>query len=205
MDGAGPVGAADRTPAARQRARLAEGRRALVAERYRDAERTLRRLVQLNPDLAEARELYGLTLYRLRRWEAAISQLQAFARLTGSLDQHALLADCHRALGHWPAVEKLWDELRRASPSAELVAEGRIVAAGALADRGHLRDAIRLLERAPSPPRRPRTHHLRVWYALADLWERVGDHPRARELFRRVAEADPGLADTTERLRSLGS
>ena len=36
----------------------------------------------------------------------------------------------------WSAVEELWDELRQASPSAELVMEGRIVMAGSLADRG---------------------------------------------------------------------
>jgi tetratricopeptide (TPR) repeat protein len=85
------------------------------------------------------------------------------------------------------------------------VTEGRIVAAGSLADRGDIRGAIRLLEKAPRPRRRPRLHHLRLWYALADLYERAGDLPRARELFRLVLDADPRFGDVPERLAGLGA
>ena len=48
--------------------------------------------------------------------------------------------------------------------------------------------------------KRPADHHLRVWYVLADLYERAGDLPRARELFDRIARADPSFADVAERL-----
>ena len=58
------------------------------------------------------------------------------APLTGSTEQHPVLADCYRALRRYDEVEPLWQELREVSPSAELVAEGRIVYAGSLADRG---------------------------------------------------------------------
>ena len=91
-----------------------------------------------------------------------------------------------------------------ASPSAALVAEGRIVMAGALADRGRLRDAVALLERRGANVQRPAEHHLRMWYALADLYERTGDLPRARELFDRVRRRDAAFADVAERLLSLG-
>ena len=47
-------------------------------------------------------------------------------------------------------------------------------------------------------------HHLRLWYALADLYERAGDLPRARELFDRVREHDAAFADVAERLAALG-
>ena len=60
------------------------------------------------------------------------------------------------------------------SPSAELVTEGRIVFAGAQADRGRLRDAIALLDRRAGEVKRAKEHHLRLWYALADLEERRG-------------------------------
>ncbi len=77
--------------------------------------------------------------------------------------------------------------------------------AGSLADRGELAKAIALLERGPVAPRRPPApYHLRLWYALADLYERAGDAPKARQLFTRVAEVDPELADTAERLHALG-
>ena len=49
-------------------------------------------------------------------------------------------------------------------------------------------------------------HLLRLtvsWSLLADLYERSGDIPRARELFERVVAADPELSDAAERLAGL--
>ncbi|HEX2273923.1 MAG TPA: tetratricopeptide repeat protein, partial [Acidimicrobiales bacterium] len=183
--------------------RVAEAAIALEEDRPRDALRALRPVLAEASEAPAVRELAGLSLYRLGRWSEAVGHLEAFRRLSGSVDQHPVLADCYRALGRFAAADELWAELRRASPSAALVTEGRIVAAGALADQGQLGQAIRLLEGAPKPRRRPAEHHLRLWYALADLYERVGDTPRARELFSRVAAADPALADTAERLQAL--
>ena len=157
----------------------------------------------LAPDSPSVRELYGLTLYREGRWAAAIRQLDAYHRLTGSYDQHPVLADCHRALGHTRSVDELWDDLRHASPGADVIAEGRLVVAGARADRGDIRGALALLRRADHDLRRPRPHHVRQWYALADLYERSGDLPRARELFRRVLRHDAELSDAAERLAAL--
>ena len=114
-----------------------------------------------------------------------------------------MLADCYRALGRYDAVEALWHELREASPSAELVAEGRIVYAGSLADRGLVREAIAEIEPAVRKVRSPQEHHLRLLYVLADLYERAGDQPRARSLFDRVVAADPGFADAAARRRAL--
>jgi hypothetical protein len=51
--------------------------------------------------------------------------------------------------------------------------------------------------------KRPREHHLRLWYALADLEERAGEHARARALFDRVAAHDPSFADVGARRRAL--
>jgi tetratricopeptide (TPR) repeat protein len=165
----------------------------------------VRPLAEEAPHAAAIRELAGLALYRLGRWRQAIAHLEAFVRLTGSVEEHPVLADCYRAVGRHAKVATLWDELRRASPRPELVTEGRIVMAGSLADRGELRQAIALLERGPVAPRRgPAPHHLRLWYALADLYERVGDTHRARDLFAKVASVDPELADTVERLHALG-
>ena len=149
------------------------------------------------------RELYGLSLYRLGRWQEAIVELEAFRTMTGSTEQHPVLADCYRALGDYDQVQRLWADLREASPSAELVTEGRIVAAGALADQDRLADAIRTLSDGWRFPKRPQEHHLRRAYALADLYERAGDVPRARQLFRRVEAADPGFGDVGQRIRTL--
>lgn len=183
--------------------RLRDASRAFRKERYEEARRILRPMADRAPDVVSVRELHGLALYRLGRWKAAAAELEAFRALSGSTEQHPVLADCYRALGRHQRVEELWEELRAASPGADLVAEGRIVAAGSLADRGQVREAIALLEGARLPARQPREHHLRVAYALADLYERVGDVPRARRLFGLVAEHDPDLGDVSARLRAL--
>jgi thioredoxin-like negative regulator of GroEL len=184
-------------------ARLNEATDAFRRERYEDARRILRPLAEQAPGATPVRELYGLTLYRLGRWAQAKRELEAFRTQTNSVEQHPVLADCYRALGKYGEVEELWDELRAASPSAELVAEGRIVAAGALADQGSLDDAIAVLEAAAKPTKRPKQHHLRLAYALADLYERAGEAPQARELFGRVAASDPDFVDVQARLRAL--
>ena len=84
------------------------------------------------------------------------------------------------------------------------MAEGRIVAAGALADQGDLAGALRVMSRAAEVPKKPKEHHLRQWYVLADLYDRSGDVIKARRFFKLVAEVDRDFADVTERLRTLG-
>jgi tetratricopeptide (TPR) repeat protein len=188
---------------ARLASRLAEAGHAYERERYQDARRLLRPLAEAVPDSAAVQELYGLSLYRTGQWAQAAKHLEAYRALAGSPDQHPVLADCYRALRRYDEAEELWDELREASPSGELVAEGRIVAAGCRADQGDLAGAIQLLERGLRRVNRPQEHHLRQWYALADLYERAGDLPRARELFTRIGATDPGAFDVRQRIRAL--
>jgi tetratricopeptide (TPR) repeat protein len=183
--------------------RLMEAARAFERERYRDAGRILKQLSEQAPRVAAVHELLGLTQYRLGRWADAARQLEQYRLLSGSLDQHPVLADSYRAQGRYKKVDALWDELRGGAAPGEVVTEGRIVAAGSLADRGDVAAAIRLLERGPVRVKRPKLHHLRLWYALADLYERAGDTPRARELFGRVVAAEPDFADAAERLAAL--
>ena len=68
---------------------------------------------------------------------------------------------------------------------------------------GDLTTAIRLLEQNWRPPKRPQPHHLRRAYALADLYDRAGRTPRARELFSWVAGHAPDLADVRARVKAL--
>lgn len=189
--------------AERAQTRIRDAGDAFRRGRFEDARRILRPLADQAPRAAAVRELYGLTLYRLGRWKQAVVELEAFRTMTGALDQHPVLADSYRALRRYDEVEDLWAELSAASPSSELVAEGRIVAAGALADQGRLEEALKLLEPGVKPTRKAKPHHLRVAYALADLYERAGDAPRARELFQRVATSDPEFVDVQSRIQAL--
>lgn len=184
--------------------RLGDAAGAFAGERYGEARSILGPIVKEVPDLPLGRELYGLTLYRLGRWKEAASQLDAFCALSpGTTEQHPVLADCRRALGQYREVDRLWEELREASPNAELVNEGRIVAAGALADQGSLGEAIALLQKGFRMPKAPAEHHLRRAYALADLYERAGDVPQARTLFENIERREPGYLDAADRLESL--
>lgn len=183
--------------------RLAEATRAYQRDRYEEARRVLKPLAEETPASPAIRELYGLTLYRMGRWREALKQLEAFHALTGSYDQHPTMADCARALGRHQDVDRLWSELGEASPSAELMSEGRMVKAGSLADRGDLPSAIRLLEAPARKVSRPRDHHLRTWYALADLYEKAGEVPTARELFGRIVRHDRSFFDAAERQSAL--
>jgi hypothetical protein len=115
-----------------------------------------------------------------------------------------VLADSYRALRRYHEVDVLWAELRAGSPAPSLLAEGRIVAAGALADQGDLAGALRLMTKAATVPKKVREHHLRQWYVLGDLSDRSGDVMSARRWFGVVAQHDADFADVQDRLRSLG-
>ena len=174
-----------------------------LAERFGEVERITKQLLKKHPAIAEIHELHGLTLYRLGKWSDALERLEHFTRLTGDVDQFPVMADCHRALGEIESVRRLWNELRLAGPEPSILTEGRIVMAGALADTGDVPAGIRLLEKGPIKTKRARDYHVRLWYALADLYERGGDHQKARRGFERIQQVEPGYADVSDRLESL--
>jgi tetratricopeptide (TPR) repeat protein len=151
-------------------------------------------------------ELAGLAAYRSSRWREAVRPLRVFTDLTGSTTHLPELMDSQRALHKPNKVAELWTELRHSSPDPDVLAEGRIVAASSLAENGDLNGAISLLATAGAQKmlRNPAERHLRQWYVLADLYERAGDVPRAREYFERVRRAEPDAYDVTDRLRNLG-
>jgi tetratricopeptide (TPR) repeat protein len=188
--------------------RMAAAARAYERDRYAEAFRITRNLVDQVPESAAARELHGLVCYRLGRWTQAIAHLEA-ARLLGGDDtsQLPVMMDCHRALHRHRRVAALWEELRASSPSPDILAEGRMVLASDLADQRKLNAAVEVLATAGAAKNlhHPSDRHIRQWYVLADLYERAGDAAHARELFGRVASADPELADAADRYAALGS
>lgn len=175
---------------------------AYAAERWADAKKALRPLLQEVPDAPVVQEMHGMVLYRQGKWAPAAKELELAHLATRSYDLYPAIMDSYRALRKWQKVESLWDELRAESPGAEITAEGRIVMAGALGDQKREQDAIRLLEKAPRP-KNVQDHHVRTWYVLADMYDRAGETSKARSLFQKVAKHDPDLADVVERLEAL--
>jgi tetratricopeptide (TPR) repeat protein len=175
--------------------------------RYQDALRAIKPVADEAPGVAAVRELTGLAAYRSGRWRDASRHLRAFGALTDSTEHLPVLMDCQRALHKPRKVAELWSELRHSSPDPDVLAEGRIVAAASLADTGDLNGAIAMLATAGATKalRNPSDRHVRQWYLLADLYERAGDVPRARECFARILRAEPEAYDVAERLRGLGA
>ncbi len=184
--------------------RLASASAALDRERFEEARRMVTPLVKELPHVAAVHEVAGLASYRLGRWRQAAQSLELARQLHPDPAMLPVLADCYRALRRWSDVDAVWDDLKRASPSHDIMAEGRIVVASSLAERGDLRDAISLMQSVSQQPKRVREHHLRQWYVLADLYDRAGDTITARNWFGEVARHEPDFADVRERLRSLG-
>jgi tetratricopeptide (TPR) repeat protein len=192
------------TRAARYQERLTSAADALDRGRYDDARRMVQPVLRDVPDMAFGHELAGLALYRMGQWRKAAAELETARTLDATLNHHAVLADCYRALRRYTEVDQLWRELRDGSPSPALMAEGRIVAAGALADQGDLRGALRIMEKGAEVPKKVREHHLRQWYVIGDLYDRSGDVIAARRFFGLVAGNDAQFADVADRLRGLG-
>jgi len=176
---------------------------ALDRERYSEAKRIARSLLKELSSVSTVHEVIGLASYRLGQWRDATGALETAQRLNERVENVPVLLDCYRAQKRWSDVDTVWKDLKEQSPAPDVMAEGRIVVAGSLADRGDLRAAIDLMQKGSSTPRRIREYHVRQWYVLADLYDRAGDIQRARELFSRVAATDPQFADVRERLSSL--
>ncbi len=185
-------------------ARLAMASEALDRERYDEARRIAASIAKEAPTVAAVQEVLGLANYRLGRYKQAAKALATAHELHPDAAVLPALADCYRAIRRWSAVERVWREIREISPSQEIIAEGRIVAAGARADQDDLRGAIEVMAPATKAPKRVRDHHLRQWYVLGDLYDRSGDPISARRWFGAVAAHDPDFADVTDRLRSVG-
>jgi len=175
--------------------------------RYDEALRLGRIVADAVPGVGSVRELTGLAAYRAERWAMSRIHLLAHFDLTQNPEHLPLVMDCDRANRRFRAVEKVFATLTQHEPTPDVLAEGRIVMAACWAEQGQLTEAIDLLVRSGATKvlRNPGYRHVRLWYALADLYDRAGDVTSARELFGRVAAADPDAYDARQRFADLGS
>ncbi len=84
--------------------------------RYDDARRMVQSVLRDLPDMAFGHEIAGLALYRTGQWRKAIAELELARQLDRTMNHHAVLADCYRALKRYDMVDSLWLELRRDRP-----------------------------------------------------------------------------------------
>ena len=182
---------------------LAKALSAYDAERYREAMKILQPILEDLWLVAEVRVLAGRLEYKLERWRSAAEHLE-FARGGDPTDMTnmAVLIDCYRALKRYEIVDQLWSEVKESSPHPALMAEARVAAAGAYADRGDLQTAIRMMTHG-GEPRQVQEYHLLEWYVLGDLYDRAGDPVTAKRMFVKVAQHSPNYFDVQARLAGL--
>ncbi len=194
---------AQRERAVRMMTKAAE---AYDRHRFEEAVRHIRPVTELAPTVAEVRETAGLAAYRAEQWNLAKANLLAHHELTQDPSHLPLVMDCDRAHRRYRAVEKTFEMLEDEGADADTLAEGRIVMASTFADRREYTKAIEILTRAGALKslRNPGYRHIRLWYTLADVFDRAGDASSAREMFARVVAAEPDAYDAAGRLADLG-
>ena len=174
--------------------------------RYEEALRLAKTVAEAVPTVAPVLELAGLAAYRAERFPMARKHLRMAFEITGDAQHLPLVMDCERAARRYTLVEGTFTQLIESEPSAEVLTEGRIVMASSLADQSKFQEAIDLLIKSGGSKvlRNPSGRHVRMWYALADVYDRAGDVASARELFARVVAVDPEAYDAIARLGDLG-
>lgn len=132
------------------------------------------------PKVPPIREAYGVALYLDEAYEMAVTELQAYKRLTGRNNQNHLIADCFRALKK--PLDKIVEMARSAFEDERVPrdrqAEAVIVWASALADSGDVASGRAVLRRYfDALPRNTEegAPELRVRVVAAALAERAND------------------------------
>ena len=184
-------------------AKMADAVAAYDRGRFPEAAKLAKQVANEAPAVPAVRRLAGLAAYRAGRWREAIRQLDAYGAQTDEVDQVPALMDSHRALGRprqgrrpvarpsgsahrsptcWPRPG-WWPPAPWPTAATWTAPISLLAAAG-----------------AGKALRNPADRHSASGTRSGDLYERAGDLPRARELFERVDEADPGAFDVADRL-----
>jgi len=182
---------------------LEEAVSALSRNRPKPAAQAASAAKALAPRSGAIREVLGIAHYQQERFREALTELQAYRRMTGRVDQNHLMADSHRALGAPQKAVALVQEVLGARVPDEVRAEAAVVGGAALADLGRYNEALTLLRKFSTKPEIARPHDLRVWYVTGDVLERAGRRAEAAKEFRRIVRHDPGALDAAERLAAL--
>jgi len=159
----------------------------------------------LAPRSSSVREIVGLALYQLERFREALTEMQAYRRMSGRADQNHIIADC---LADGLALEQAGplaeEALGARGVAVAAKTEAVIVAASALADQRKFDQALGLLRRIRTRDDVAGPEVLRVWYVTADILERQGRKQDAAREFRKIMRHDAGAYDVAERLERLG-
>ncbi len=127
------------------------------------------------------REAAALTAYATGRFAEALREFRTVARLNGSHEHLALMADCERGLGRPERVLELAAGPEVATLSPEATAELQLVVAGARADMGQFDAAFHTLERVAASSDAVKARVAEAKTAIQASAARAGCHPDGAE------------------------
>lgn len=166
-------------------------------DRPGEAADAMARLLRALPDSAADRLEYGALLAEQSRWQAAIEQFEAVARLVPD-DARAWhnLAVAHQALGHLQDATDAWDRVIGLSPDDAQALACRAEIAADLSDWPAAAadyEAARRLDPAD----------VDVGVNLAWAWSRLGREDEAKALLLELLQAHPAHVPIMNRLAEL--
>jgi len=171
---------------------LEAGISAFAEERFGKAAGALGKAKELAPRAATVRELLGLSLYHVERWQEALAELRTYRRLTGTTDHMAVEIDCQRALGRLDGADRTWELFNELGGSNEAGDEVRVVYASSLLERGEYARAW-LVVKPDRLVAQPAPSMLRRWAVAARVADATGDRETARRLVTAIRDADPDV------------
>lgn len=198
----------DRDRAHEVKLALSLGTAASEDEDHETAQRYLAWAKHLASRSIVVREAVAIGLYRAGDLRGALTELQAYRRMSGSNDQNHLLADCLRADGRDPerAIEVGLALVQDDAQDLERRIEAAIVVAAVHLDLGRASRASGTL--APfldGPEAREVPPHalIRLLWMSADVEEAAGRSSTAIAALERLQALDPTYPDVAERLDTL--
>ncbi len=185
-------------------ARLERAAELLERDDARGAAAEAQKAKDLAPRSAAVREVLGLALYGLDRYREALTEMQAYRRMSGRADQNHIIADCLRFVGRPDRAVPLAEEaLSARGVPLSARTEAVIVAASALADQSKFDQALGLLRRIRTHDDVSRPEVIRVWYVTGDILAKAGRPQEAVREFRKILRHDAAAYDVAERLAQL--
>ena len=187
---------------------LSLGTEASESDDHGTAQRYLAWAKHLAPRSPAVRESLAIALYRSGDLHAALSELQAYRRISGSEDQNHLLADCIRAEGREPEraieignllVNSHGEDIERRVEAAIVVAAVHLDLGRPGRARAVIAPFIEGAEAAEVPP----DPLVRLLWVSADIAEADGSIPAAVEALQRLQSLATDYPDVDERLDRL--
>lgn len=177
---------------------------AFASARYGKAIEHAERAKKASSSNATIREILGLSLYRLGRWEDALKELRGFRRIAGETTHMPVEMDCLRALARPDDVDKVWGELKHLGGRPDTFREARVVYGSHLLDEGKAKQAWQVVN-----PKRlgehPHEAELRQWYVAARVATHLGDNESAEQILSAITAADPAFPGLDELEAAIGT